>query len=130
QQLAKESGATAVYWNRRYEPKIIQRDANVETSLRQAGLAANNFSSALLFEPGTIKNKSGKPFQVFTPFWKTCLKNQAIAKPISAPKAIGTTANFPTSLPLDTLQLEPALPWAQGFSVKWLPGEQKALAAL
>ena len=38
--LAKETGADAVYWNRRYEPEVIARDTRVKEALRQAGLEA------------------------------------------------------------------------------------------
>src|SRR5215469_12855647 len=36
--FAKETGATALFWNRRYEPAVIERDAEVMESLRADGL--------------------------------------------------------------------------------------------
>ena len=36
--LAKETGATAVFWNRRYEPAVIARDAQMKDALRTDGL--------------------------------------------------------------------------------------------
>ena len=54
-----ESGATAVFWNRRYEPTAVARDSVLELKLREHGLLAESFNGSLLFEPGTIRNQSG-----------------------------------------------------------------------
>ena len=80
--LAKETGADAVFWNRRYEPAIIARDAKVKEALRGEGVAVESFNAALLHEPWTIQNKSGKPFQVFTPFWRHCLAQPDPPEPL------------------------------------------------
>ena len=66
--LGQETGATAVFWNRRYEPALIARDARIKDALRAAGWKAESCNAALLHEPWTVQNKSGRPFQVFTPF--------------------------------------------------------------
>jgi hypothetical protein len=71
--LVKATGAGAVFWNRRYEPAVIARDAAIKAALTAGGVEAKSFCGALLFEPHTIQNKQGKPFQVFTPYWKHCL---------------------------------------------------------
>ncbi|MGY8671427.1 MAG: deoxyribodipyrimidine photo-lyase, partial [Verrucomicrobiia bacterium] len=71
--IAEESGADTVLWNRRYEPAIIARDRGIKETLKNQGLTVVSFNAALLHEPWTIQNKSKKPFQVFTPFWKNCL---------------------------------------------------------
>ena len=71
--LVKQSGATAVYWNRRYEPASIARDKALKADLAASELDVKSFNAALLFEPHTVQNKSGGPFQVFTAFWRRCL---------------------------------------------------------
>ena len=35
--LVKETGATAVFWNRRYEPAVTARDTQIKTALRADG---------------------------------------------------------------------------------------------
>ncbi|MDB6115115.1 MAG: phrA, partial [Lacunisphaera sp.] len=70
--LVKQTGAHAVHWNRRYEPASIARDRTINAELLAAGVDARSFNSALLFEPHTVQNKAGGPFQVFTPYWKYC----------------------------------------------------------
>ena len=124
--LAKETGATAVCWNRRYEPAVIARDAKLKEALRADGLVAESFNGALLHEPWTIQNKSGKPFQVFTPFWKCCLNEPDPAESLDAPKNLPVPTKWPSSLALDELQLEPKIKWADGLSAAWLPGEAGA----
>jgi len=128
--LVKETDACAVYWNRRYEPAVIARDAKVKEALRQDGLAVESFNAALLHEPWTIQNQSGKPFQVFTPFWKKCLAQPDPAEPLPAPKKLPAPAVWPKSLTLDELELEPRLEWADGFRDAWQPGEAGAADGL
>ncbi len=121
--LMAQTGASAVYWNRRYEPASIARDKAIKTELVAAGLEARSFNSALLFEPHTVQNKSGGPFQVFTPYWKHCL-----AQPIDAPEKL-PVANFPSpaqwplSHELAELDLLPKIKWDPGLARVWEPGE-------
>ena len=67
--LIRKTGATGVHWNRCYEPAIIARDKKIKADLATAGIEAKSFNAALLFEPHTVRNKTGGPFQVFTPYW-------------------------------------------------------------
>ena len=124
--LAKETGAAAVFWNRRYEPAVIARDAQVKENLRREGFAIESFNAALLHEPWTIQNKSGKPFQVFTPFWKNCLAQPDPPKPLTAPKQITAPAKWPKSLAVDELELEPKINWTEAMRNAWQPGEAGA----
>lgn len=125
-QLVKETGATAVFWNRRYEPALIARDTKVKQALLADGLRVESFNSALLFEPWEIKNSSGKPFQVFTPFWRACLAKRSEFSAAPPPKKIPAPARFPQSLPLDALELEPKIDWAREFRKVWQAGEAGA----
>jgi len=128
--LVKETGATAVFWNRRYEPGVGKRDAKVQVALRGDGLKAESFNAALLHEPWTIQNQSGKPFQVFTPFWKHCRNQPDPGDPLPAPKELFAPAHWPKSLALAELELEPKIKWAEGMRAAWQPGEAGALGNL
>jgi deoxyribodipyrimidine photo-lyase len=124
--LIKATGADAVYWNRRYEPAVIARDKEVKAGLTSDGIEARSFNATLLFEPHTVQNKAGGPFQVFTPFWRHCqtlpveMPGKLPGGPILAPM------KWPESLPLDELKLLPEHPWAGGFAHRWQPGEAGA----
>ena len=128
--LARETGATGVFWNRRYEPAVIARDATIKDALRADGLKAESYNAALLHEPWTVKNKSGNPFQVFTPFWKHCLTLDEPHAPLTAPEKIPAPLKWPGSLALAELELEPKINWAEGMRAAWPPGEAGARQSL
>ena len=129
-ELIKQTGADAVYWNRRYEPAAIARDAKLKTEFAAAGLEAKSFNGALLHEPHTIKNKQGGPFQVFTPYWRYCL-TLPVAEPLKlGARELAAPETWPQSVPLPELELLPRLPWADGFSEAWEPGEAGATKRL
>jgi deoxyribodipyrimidine photo-lyase len=120
-QLVKETGASVVFWNRRYEPALIARDTKVKQGLLADGLTVESFNSALLFEPWEIKTGSGGPYQVFTPFYRKCLAKgvNTETQPSAPPHMVRAT-----SLDLDDLELLPKLDWAKGFEGH--PGEAGA----
>jgi deoxyribodipyrimidine photo-lyase len=124
--LARETGAQRVVWNRRYEPASIARDQQVKTALREAGIEAESFNSALLHEPWTVKTQSGGPFQVFTPFWRHCLTLEDPAKPLPAPQGMRKLKVRPTSLKIEELSLLPQIDWAAGMRETWTPGATAA----
>jgi deoxyribodipyrimidine photo-lyase len=118
-ELITQTGATAVFWNRRYEPSAITRNTKVQETF-----AGSSFNSALLFEPWEIK-----PYKVFTPFWKNCMTRTVSAPggrcvPFAAPK------RWPGSLKLVELELEPKVNWTSGFREGWTPGERGAQSLL
>lgn len=125
--LISETKAGAVYWNRRYESAAITRDKQIKAELTASGVEAKSFNSALLFEPHTIANKQGGPFQVFTPYWRHCLA-QPIADELarSSRTALSAPETWPRSRELAELELLPSLNWADGFSEHWEPGESGA----
>jgi deoxyribodipyrimidine photo-lyase len=119
-----------VFWNRRHEPVLVARDAGIQNALRAEGLAVGSFNGALLHEPGTIQDQSGKPFQVFTPFWRRCLAQPAPTEPLPAPRRIAAPEAWPRSLALAALELEPRVKWAEGLRAAWRPGMAGAQSQL
>jgi deoxyribodipyrimidine photo-lyase len=128
--LARSTGATVVHWNRRYEPAVIARDSALKTSLRAQGLAAHSHNAALLAEPWDVQNQSGKPFQVFTPFWRKLVGQLAPPLPTPAPAQVPAPSQWPQSVPLDALQLMPRIRWYDGIAATWQPGEAGAAQRL
>ena len=79
--LATTLNAQAVYWNLDVEPYARERDASVEEALQEQGIAVHTHWDQLLHSPGKIFTKAtGKPYTVYTPFWKNWIK-QLKAKP-------------------------------------------------
>ena len=128
--LAAETDAAAVFWNRRYEPAAIARDRAVESTLRARGIETHICAGNLLFEPGSVLSSTGKPFQVFTAFWRACQAMPEPPKPHHAPATLSSPRRRPSSLRLADLRLEPAVDWAAGLRETWCPGEAPARARL
>jgi len=128
--LAAESGAQSVFWNSRYEPVVRARDLRVKAALSDRGIATEIHAPNLLFEPPAILNRQGKPFQVFTPFWKACLAAPAPPAPRRAPARIPAPVKWPESLAVSDLALEPKIDWAGGLRRAWRPGERGAARQL
>ncbi|HWA85709.1 MAG TPA: deoxyribodipyrimidine photo-lyase [Opitutus sp.] len=129
-QLVAATGADAIFWNRRYEPAAAARGAQVRREFGAEGMEVQQFGGALLHEPGEVLNRQGRPYQVFTPFWR-----HALTLPVAPPKklretTIPATATWPRSLNMDELELLPRLGWAEGFAGEWKPGEANAQAQL
>jgi deoxyribodipyrimidine photo-lyase len=128
--LVKSTGAGAVFWNRRYEPAAIARDSAIKSALLASGIEAKSFCAALLFEPHAIQNKQGRPFQVFTPFWKHCLTMPVAAPVPSAANEFAPPGKWPRSEKLGELDLLPKIAWDAGFAAAWKPGEAGGAARL
>jgi deoxyribodipyrimidine photo-lyase len=122
--LVEETGAGAVYWNRRYG-RARDIDATLKSSLRDQGLTVESFRANLLFEPWTITTQEGNPFRVFTPFWKACLEQGVAREPLDAPSALSSAPA--TSDDLESWGLLPTAPdWAGGLREHCAPGEGNA----
>ena len=125
QEIAQETFAEAVLWNRRYgKPRFV--DQRLKEALTAEGIHAESFSANVLYEPWTITNKQGNPFQVFTPFWKACLASGHPRDVVGTPTAIpgGLTIS---SDELAHWELLPTSPdWSAGLHESWTPGEKGA----
>ena len=128
--LAAEAGATQVFWNRRYEPAVIARDQRVKTALTANGLETASCNGSLLYEPWEVRNKSAKPFQVFTPFWRHYLSLPEPPAPRPTPTVLTAPDQWPQSASLADLQLLPQIDWTTGMQVAWTPGSDTAHALL
>ena len=124
QVLIAETGAAAVYWNRLYEPAVIERDKAIKQALRAAEIGADSGNAGLLFEPWTVQNRQGKPFRIFTPYWKQLLAVGLPQRPIAVPSVdsrLVTKAAFRAldAVPLDDLGLLPSIPWDAHMAETW-----------
>ncbi|MBL8543981.1 MAG: deoxyribodipyrimidine photo-lyase [Hyphomonadaceae bacterium] len=128
--LIGECGASAVFWNRCYEPYIIERDKRLVEDLERSGVETRRFNGALLNEPWEAKTKLGEPFKVFTPYWRAAQQRPA-RTPLPAPKRLKGCDTPLRSDPLGEWNLLPRRPnWAAPFETEWKPGEAGALEAL
>ncbi|MGE9291069.1 MAG: cryptochrome/photolyase family protein [Puniceicoccales bacterium] len=128
--LLEETGAEGVYWNRRYTPFALRVDAEVKKWLREQNRVAESFNASLLFEPWTLSTQQGKPYQVFTPYWKSARRVER-PEPVKVDlRKLKLPGSFPKSETLDALGLVPDHPWVDKVSQYWEVGEQAALDRL
>jgi len=124
--LAGETGASTIVWNRLYEPAIARRDEEIEKRCAEAGAETRTFQAGLLFEPEDVRSGTGRPYRVFTPFWRKCLE-RGFARPVAAPSPPTAPAAWPASEDLESWDLRCSEPdWAAGFREVWQPGEEGA----
>lgn len=124
--VLREVGASALRFSRRYEPAAREVEASVVAAVRRLGVLASANASSLLHEPWEIATADGKPYQLFTPFWKACLSASEPNPPIAGPASLQAPAAWPTSLAIDDLGLLPRVDWAEGLREAWEPGEAGA----
>ena len=128
--LVEETQAASVVWNRGYEPPLDERDQAIAESLRARGLEACGCEGKLLLDPEGVRTKTGGPYGVFTPFWRTARDLVAASTPKGPPKAIRAPKRWPGSETLASWNLHPTEPdWSTGFDA-WTPGEAGAKANL
>jgi deoxyribodipyrimidine photo-lyase len=124
------TGADCVCWNRRYEPAARERDRQVREALEEDGVRVDTFNGSLLFEPWEVSTQQGEPYQVFTAFWKACMRQARQSAELPAPDALRAPETWPASLTVDDLDLEPSIQWDEGIKAAWTPGEAGAQARL
>ncbi len=125
--IVKKVGASAVYWNRCYEPFAVARDTELKASLQRLGVEVQSFNGSLLHEPWDVATDSGGPFKVFTPYWRASLRKLVMA-PLPSPKIQVEKSNN-LGDKLKDWDLLPAKPnWAARWETLWKPGGSGALA--
>ena len=127
-EVAEATGATHLFWNRRYGLPERTVDAGIKAWAAEHGLSADSLQANLLFEPWTIRTGTGGPYKVFTPFWRACLAADGIRDPLPAPSTLpGPPPGAGYGDDLDTWGLLPAAPdWSGGLAQEWTPGEEGA----
>jgi deoxyribodipyrimidine photo-lyase len=124
-ELIQHSGASAVYWNRRYEPASIARDTYVKRMLQEQGVEVHSLNATLLFEPWQIATLQNAPYKVFTPHWHKLRRQLHPTEPL--PEAVPPGwRQLPGGVSLPALGLLPSVPWYGGLSNSWHPGEAGA----
>lgn len=130
--LAAETNARRIFSNRVYEPAALAREKALDAKLRERSISVERFNGSLLFEPGSMRTTTGGPFQVFTPFWRALWNARGeLRKPVSTPPPrFSAPAEWPRSLAVADLELEPKIDWAAGIRAAWMPSEDGARSRL
>lgn len=120
--------AEAVFFNRDYEPYARRRDEAVTARLEAAGVQVRCFGDLLLAEPESVLTADGRPYSVFTPFYRAWLALPK-AEPFPEVQDFGGPSAAPgpgvPSLEETGFALPPEFDIAA-----WRPGEEAALRRL
>jgi deoxyribodipyrimidine photo-lyase len=120
-ELVEETGAASVHAIRHYEPWWVKAD---EALAKTADLVLHDGNQ--LAPPGSITTGAGKPFKIYTPFWRALSQHMPPDDPLRAPAKIPAPSSWPKTDTLGSWELLPAKPdWAKGFD-DWQPGEEGA----
>ena len=127
--MARQTGAAAVFWNRRYQQAEREADAAMKIRLKADGIEAASHAGFLLHEPWEPKTAAGQPFRVFTPFYRALQALPAPGQPLPRTERLRPPLVAPESDSLDSWNLLPKRPdWAAGLRAAWKPGEAAAHA--
>ena len=128
-EIFEQTGATALFYSRRYEPVSRRQEAEVGAALGETAVHA--FDDSLLHDPESVMTRSETPYRVFTPFWKAASKIGDPPTPRPVPASISFAHHSPKSLQLSELGLLPSAPdRIDGFRAAWVPGESAALSRI
>lgn len=125
QDIIRESGANAVFWNRRYDRAGRETDAEIKKALKENDIHVESFNGSVLTEPWTQKTGSGGYYKVYTPYWRAVQANYQCPEHLSEPERL-SKVDVPSES-LDDWALHPTQPdWSTGFDRPWSPGERGA----
>jgi deoxyribodipyrimidine photo-lyase len=125
-ELARETGAGAVFWNEIAQSSHQTIADQVAAAVAPMGVATRAFPGDLLVHPADIRNKEGRGLRVFTPFWRRVQALGDPPAPVPAPKTLRGMPDVASDA-IESWRLEPVHPdWAGGLRESWTPGEASA----
>ena len=120
-ELVEETGAASVHTIRHYEPWWVKAE---EALAKATDLVL--YDGNQLAPPGSITTGAGKPFKIYTPFWRALSQHMPPDDPLRAPAKIPAPSSWPRTETIGSWDLLPTKPdWAKGFD-DWEPGEEGA----
>jgi deoxyribodipyrimidine photo-lyase len=124
-EIVEQSGAAAVFTGGSAAPWARRVD---KATAEAIGGRLHRMRTCTLFNPGSVRTRSGGAYSVYTPFANACLAMGEPKPPLPPPPAIHP-APAPRSDRLEDWGLLPAGPdWASGLRDTWSPGEVGAMA--
>ena len=118
--LMEETGATEIHAIRHYEPWWRKAEEVLDDCLT---LHDGNH----LARPELVTTGSGKPFRIYSAFWKGLQGHLPPEHPCDRPETLEAPGHWPKSEALADWSLLPTKPdWSTGFNEDWIPGEATA----
>ncbi|MDQ1156485.1 deoxyribodipyrimidine photo-lyase [Sphingomonas sp. SORGH_AS 950] len=118
--LVEETGAAQVHAIRHYEPwwRAAEDELSDVLTLHDGNHLAR---------PECVTTGGGKPFRIYSAFWKGLQGHMPPAHPLDAPDRLDAPEAWPKGEALAEWKLLPTRPdWSTGFGEDWEPGEAAA----
>ena len=129
--LVEETGASQIFLQHGYDAGVQRFEERLNVWAGKYDVQVHRFGGQVLFPPEGIRTKQGKPYTVFSPYWRECLMQATPGAPLKTPTDLRKPNRMPGSLTLEQLELHPRGPdWSNGLSDCFVPGEGAALDGL
>lgn len=123
--LVRDLSIEAVFVNKDYTPFSRRRDASIEEACRALSVDFTACSDALLVEPERFAKDDGRPYTVYTPFFK-----KASRLPVTKPVSRGKGALVDVSAPSGSVSPRDFWPTAVAPQRRSIGGRTQALSIL
>jgi deoxyribodipyrimidine photo-lyase len=131
-QLAKAVHANCVYTEKRWEYGERKLEATVKKALEAEGIELKCYNASLLQPANQGTKTDGSPFLVFTPYWKSSVRQfETALRPIlPMPLSMPTGDITLPHTPIESLELMPRIHWYQHMQSEWNLSEAGGQALL
>jgi len=116
-ELCSSHGVENLFWNRRYYPPLVEEDAKIKKSLSDNGVECKSFNGNLLIEPWNGLKDDGKPYLVYSAFFKKAYKK--IDYSVSKNSAFQFDCKSKISSHQKKLDLLPKRSWHKEVHASW-----------
>lgn len=125
------TGADAVFWNRCYEPELLERDEEMRQELGAEGMTAESFKAELLVEPWELSNSGACPaFDTFHSYMRSWMAFPPPPPPFPCPSRLSVIeAHVPVGY-IDDFGLSTPADMEETLSELWIPGSAQAKVQL
>ena len=123
----KKEDEISVYWNKVYEPDVIERGKKIRDLFIKNKVNHKYFKGNILIEFQNVTKNDGTPFKVFTPFWKNAEKKYLEQVPSKASKIKKLEKKrILMKKTIDPKDILPKKNWYKKFENYWEPSENEA----
>jgi deoxyribodipyrimidine photo-lyase len=123
--LLKETGAQSIYFNRRCEPVVMEKDHLLLSDFQESGLDIQTFEAHLMLPPWSITRAKNEPYKVFTAFYKAFQKEK-IPFPYKRLTRVKGSSQALDHVSVNDLKLLPAIHWTGTLEQTWEISERGA----
>ncbi|ODN29944.1 cryptochrome/photolyase family protein [Fervidobacterium thailandense] len=130
EKLVFETKVSGIFFNKNYDPLTKNLEERIIEHFTKKGLDVRSFKSFLLHEPEELRTDEGRPYIVFTPFWKKFQVECVVPKPLGIPERIVKSNVNVSSRNLEELKLLPTIKWYDEMEKCWNVSETGAFERL